>query len=319
MVRLIDDLLDLSRVSRGKIELRRERVELATVLHNAIETSRPLIEAAGHELTVTLPPARVWLEADPTRLAQVVANLLNNAAKYTKEGGHIWLTAEQAGGEAVIRVRDTGVGIPAEMLPRIFEMFAQVGTSLERSQGGLGIGLTLVKSLVEMHQGTVEARSEGPGKGSEFVVRLPVAEEQLGIQPRRPAADGPAAPGTARRILVVDDNVDAAESLALLLQLKGHDTRLAHDGHGALEAAQAYRPDVVLLDIGLPGLNGFEVARRFRQLPELRDVFLVALTGWGQEEDRRRGQEAGFDHHLTKPADPAAIEKLLASLRPPKP
>jgi signal transduction histidine kinase/ActR/RegA family two-component response regulator len=320
MVRLIDDLLDLSRISRGKIELRRERVELVTVLQNAIETSRPLIEAATHELVVTLPPARVWLEADPTRLAQVVANLLNNAAKYTREGGHIWLTAEQAGGQAVIRVRDSGIGIPPEMLPRIFEMFAQVDCSLERSLGGLGIGLTLVRALVKMHGGTVEAHSEGSGRGSEFVVRLPTAAERLGIPaPKKGLAEGMAPAAHARRILLVDDNVDAAQSLGLLLRMLGHDTCLVHDGAGALEAARAYRPDLVLLDIGLPGMNGYEIARRMRQQPGLRDVTLVAITGWGQEEDRRRGKEAGFDHHLTKPADLAAIDKLLASLSQPRP
>jgi signal transduction histidine kinase len=323
MVRLIDDLLDLSRISRGKIELRRERVELATVLQNALETSRPLIEAAGHELTVALPPGRVWLEADATRLAQVVANLLNNAAKYTKPGGRIWLTAEQAGGQAVIRVRDTGIGLPPEMLPHVFEMFAQGETSLARSQGGLGIGLTLVKSLVEMHQGTVEAHSAGPGRGSEFVVRLPALEDD-GAMGRR--FDGvreghPVTPSKRHpvRILVVDDNVDAARSLGLLLTMQGHETALAHDGAGALEAARTFRPQLVLLDIEMPGMSGYEVARRFRQQPDWRDVVLVALTGWGQPDDLRRCREAGFDQHLTKPAESGAIEKLLAELGPPAP
>jgi PAS domain S-box-containing protein len=320
MVRLIDDLLDLSRISRGKIQLRKELVELATVLHNAIETSRPLIEAARHDLAVTLPPTRIWLDADPTRLAQVVANLLNNAAKYTREGGRIWLSAGQEGDTAIIRVRDNGIGIPREMLPRIFDMFAQVDTALGRSQGGLGIGLTLVRSLVEMHHGTVEAQSEGAGKGSEFIVRLPVAAERLSIHPAQPQEGGLYTPqGAARRILVVDDNVDAAQSLGILLKMMGHDTALAHDGASALEVAEAYRPDLVLLDIGLPRLNGYEVARRLRQQPGLRDVVLVAVSGWGQEEDRRRGREAGFDFHLTKPVDPVALKKLLASLPAPKP
>jgi PAS domain S-box-containing protein len=316
MVRLIDDLLDLSRISQGKIQLRKELVELGTVLHSAIETARPLIQAAGHELSVQLPPTRMWLDADPTRLAQVIGNLLNNAAKYTKEGGHIALIAEHDGSQAVLRVRDDGIGIPADMLPRIFDMFAQVDTAIGRSQGGLGIGLTLVRSLVDMHGGTVQAASDGPGKGSEFVVRLPVATERLGIQAaaRRPTETE--RPEKARRILVVDDNVDGAQSLSAMLKLMGHDTALAHDGISALETAYSYRPDMVLLDIGLPRLNGYEVARRLRQEPQLRDVVLVAVTGWGQEEDRRRSREAGFDHHLTKPPDPAAIAQLLASLRP---
>lgn len=315
MVHLIDDLLDLSRVSRGKIQLRKERIELGTLLQNAIETSRPLIQAARHEFTVQLPPNRIWLEADATRIAQVVGNLLNNSAKYTKEGGHIWLTAEQSGHEAVIRVRDNGIGIPPAMLPRIFDMFAQVETALGRSQGGLGIGLTLVKSLVEMHGGKVEAHSAGPDRGSEFIIRLPMATTNLGsARPKRRDTDVPNRPRQARRILVVDDNVDGAQSLGLVLRMLGHSTALAHDGQMALEVAQSYRPDLILLDIGLPGLNGYEVAERLRQLPDFRDVVLVAVTGWGQEEDRRRSKEAGFDHHLTKPADPAVIEQFLKSL-----
>jgi signal transduction histidine kinase/CheY-like chemotaxis protein len=316
MVRLIDDLLDLSRISRGKIELRRESVELATVLHNAIETSRPLIQAAGHELSVELPPTRVWLNADPTRMAQVVANLLNNAAKYTHEPGHIWLSAAQEGDTAVIRVRDSGIGIPRDMLPRIFDMFVQIDAATGLAQGGLGIGLTLVKTLVVMHQGTVEARSEGPGKGSEFIVRLPMITESLGIQSPKQKDGLPSVRSPARRVLVVDDNVNAAQSLVLFLKMMGHDTALAHDGPSALEVARSYRPELVLLDIGLPGLNGYEVARRLRQQPGLCDAVLVAITGWGQDEDRRRGKEAGFDYHLTKPADPAALKGLLASLPP---
>jgi PAS domain S-box-containing protein len=317
MVRLVDDLLDLSRVSRGKIELRKERVELASVLHSAIETSRPLIEAARHELEVTLPPARVWLDADPIRLAQVVANLLNNAAKYTREGGSIRLIAEQEGGEVAIHIQDTGIGIPAELLPRIFDMFAQADTSIERAQSGLGIGLTLVKRLVEMHGGTVAAHSAGPGQGSEFLVRLPVTTERLGIQaPKDPPADRPAMPSESFRILIVDDNVDAAASLSLLLKMLGHATAIANDGAGGLEVARVFRPDVVLLDIGLPGLNGYEVARRLRQQPGLRDAVIVAITGWGQEEDRRRGREAGFDHHLTKPVDLDSLQGILAGIHP---
>jgi CheY-like chemotaxis protein len=245
----------------------------------------------------------------------VVGNLLSNAAKYTREGGHIALTAEQDGSEAVIRVRDDGIGIPAHMLPRIFEMFTQVDSAIERSQGGLGIGLTLVKSLVEMHCGKVEAHSAGPGKGSEFVVRLPVGVESLGIRPlSKEEMEGRGQAATSRRVLVVDDNVDAALSLSLLLRMMGHQTALAHDGVGALDLAKSYQPDLMLLDIGLPGINGYELARRIRLQPEFRDVVLVAVTGWGQDDDRRRSKEAGFDHHLTKPPDPAAIGRLLDSL-----
>jgi signal transduction histidine kinase/CheY-like chemotaxis protein len=288
MVRLVDDLLDVSRITRGKIELRKERVELAAVVASAVETSRPLIEASGHELTVTLPPEPIPLDADLTRLAQTFSNLLNNAARYTEQGGHIWLTAERHGGEVMVKVRDTGLGIPADMLPKIFEMFTQVDRSLERSQGGLGIGLTLVKRLVEMHGGSVEARSDGPGKGSEFTVRLPVAVASASQQPQPSKGEGEktAAPAK-RRILVVDDNVDAAASLSMMFGIMGMEVRTAYDGLEAVEAAAAFNPDVVLLDIGLPKLNGYEAARRIREQPWGKDMVLVAVTGWGQEEDRR--------------------------------
>ncbi len=314
MVRLIDDLLDVSRITRGKLPLRRERVDLASVVQSAVEGSRPLIETSAHRLTVSLPPEPIYLDADPTRLAQVFANLLTNAAKYTDKAGHIWLTAGRHEGEVVVSVRDTGIGIAAEHLPRLFEMFSQVAPALERSQGGLGIGLSLVKGLVEMHGGRIEARSEGPGKGSEFVVRLPVAGDVPAPETPAPGSGERATARPRRRILLADDNRDAADSLAMMLRLAGHEVHATHDGQEAVEAAEWFRPDVALLDLGMPRMNGFEAARRIREQPWGRSVILVAITGWGQDEDKRRASEAGFDHHLTKPVDPAALEKLLAGL-----
>lgn len=312
MTRLVDDLLDVSRITRGKIELRKERVELATLLNSAVEASRPLIEKWGHELTVTAPVQPVYLDADLTRLAQVLSNLLNNAAKYMDHGGRIWLTAERQSDFVVIRVKDAGIGIPAEMLPRIFDMFTQVDGSLERSQGGLGIGLTLVQRLVDMHGGAVEARSDGPGKGSEFLVRLPVAAAHKNREASTPDAEK-VAPRKCR-ILVVDDNRDAADSLGMLLRMMGNQVHTAHDGLEAVGAAATFQPDLVLLDIGLPKLNGYEVARRIRKQEGGADMILIALTGWGQEEDRRLSKEAGFDHHMTKPVEFAVLQKLLATL-----
>jgi PAS domain S-box-containing protein len=313
MVRLVDDLLDVSRISRNKLELRREWVELAAVVRSAVETSRPLIEAAAHDLWISLPPEPVLLDADPVRLAQALSNLLNNAAKYSERGGSIELAVERLDGEVVLRVRDKGIGIPADKLPHIFDMFVQVDRSLERSQGGLGIGLTLVKRLIQMHGGTVEAYSDGPGKGSEIVVRLPVLTMPPAVQER--AGDGERA-GTQvrRRILVVDDNRDSADSLTMMLKLRGHEVATAYEGLQAVELVGTFQPDVALLDLGMPGLNGYDAARRIRQQPESRDVVLVALTGWGQEEDKRRSQEAGFDAHLVKPVDLAALETLLDGL-----
>jgi PAS domain S-box-containing protein len=316
MVRLIDDLLDLSRISRGKIQLRKERVELSAAVDAAVESSRPLIDSAGHTLTVALPPEPVVLEADPTRLAQVLANLLNNAAKYTEPGGRINLSAERPGEQVVIRVKDTGVGIPPEALPRIFEMFTQVDRSPGRAQGGLGIGLSLVRGLVELHGGSVSAHSEGPGKGSEFVVRLPALPARTQPPARARAAGGDLpAPGPSRpqRVLVVEDNEDGGNSLAKLLAALGHEVRLARDGPAGLAEAETFAPEVVLLDIGLPGLDGYEVARRLRALPAGRDALLVAMTGWGQEEDRRRAQEAGFNAHLVKPVELKELARLLAA------
>jgi CheY-like chemotaxis protein len=312
MARLIDDLLEVSRVSHRKIELRKQRVELTEIVRAAVETSRPLIEVAGHELRVTLPTSPVLLDADPTRVAQALSNLLNNAAKYTARGGRVWLTAERQGRDAVVTVGDTGIGIPAEMIPRVFAMFAQVDQSMERAQGGLGIGLTLAKRLIEMHGGTLQAHSDGPGKGAEFTVRLPTATTMA------PEAESPSPEDkTARptvRILVVDDNRDSAESLSLLLQTLGNDVRTAHDGLEAVELAKEQQPELVLLDLGLPGLNGYEVAREIRRLPWGKGTVLIALTGWGQEEDRRRSAEAGFDHHLVKPVDTVRLRSILASI-----
>jgi PAS domain S-box-containing protein len=317
LVRLVDDLLDLSRISGGKMELRRKRIDLAGVISAALEASRPLIEAGGHELTVALPTEAFRMNADPTRLAQVFLNLLNNAAKYTPHGGHIWLTVELRKGEAVVRIRDTGVGIAAEMLPRIFELFTQVEESLERSHGGLGIGLALVRRLVEMHGGSVEARSEGLGHGSEFLVRLPGSALPTPEQPIESGNNEEVTAAPKRRILVVDDNRDSATSLGMMLSLMGNDTRTAHDGLAAVEAAAAFRPDVMLLDIGLPKLNGYDVCRRIREQPWGKGMVIVALTGWGQEEDKRRSNEAGFSQHMVKPVDPAALEKLLVELDSP--
>jgi two-component system, chemotaxis family, CheB/CheR fusion protein len=319
MTRLVDDLLDIARIAQGKIQIHKEPVELAAVVARAVETSRPLIDARKHELTVSLPSGPVWLEADPARLAQVLVNLLNNAAKYTEEGGRIWLTAEREKGDAVLRVRDTGVGIPPEVLPNIFDLYHQEERSLERSQGGLGIGLSLVRGLVEMHGGSIAAASPGVGQGSEFTVRVPALAEA----PRGPEGNGkqvPAANGNTRtpfqRLLVVDDNRDSAESLALLLQVQGYEVQTAHDGLAALERARVFRPDVVLLDIGLPRMDGYEVARRLRQEGGHQAV-LVALTGYGTDEDQRRSQAAGFDHHLLKPVELDALHELL--IRPRKP
>jgi PAS domain S-box-containing protein len=312
MVRLVDDLMEVSRITRGKIELRKETVELAAVMHSAIETSRPLIESAGHHLTIELPTGPLLLEADPVRLAQVLANLLNNAAKYTQNGGKIWLSAKRDDANVVISVRDTGTGIPPDALPRVFDLFMQAERTYHRAQGGLGIGLTLVRSLVHLHGGTVEAKSGGLGCGSEFIVSLPLAAEAVDARGAGRRAErrrlGPL------RILVVDDNRDAAASLGMLLEFLGAHVEVANDGPAALEAFRSYRPSVAVLDIGMPGMDGYEVARRARQIPGAAGTTLIALTGWGYEEDRRRSREAGIDHHLIKPVELGVLEELLASL-----
>ncbi len=314
LVRLVDDLLDVSRISQGKLELRKERITLATVVSNALDVCEALVKQQDHELTVTLPEEPVYVDADKTRLAQAVCNLLSNAVKYSDRGSRIWLTVEQQGSVAVIRVKDTGVGIPPPMLPKVFDLFTQIDRTLEKSQGGLGVGLTIVKRLVEMHGGSVEAHSEGYGRGSEFIVRLPVVlsaareqQEDTGDQQVRQTA--------RRRMLVADDNVDSASSLAMMLKLMGHEVCTAHNGVEAVEAAAAFRPDVILLDIGMPKMNGYDACRRIREQPGNGSVVIVALTGWGQDEDKRRSREAGFDGHLVKPVEPATLEKLLAELK----
>lgn len=312
MVRLVDDLMEVSRITRGMIELRKEPISVAAVVRSAVETSRPLIEGARHRLDVRIPVEPLLLEGDPVRLTQVIANLLNNASKYTNEAGRITLSVDAENAQAVITVRDNGAGIPREMLPRVFDLFTQIDHAPGRTQGGLGIGLTLVKRLAEMHGGSVEAHSEGVGKGSEFIVRLPLAKVRSDATPQRAEAFG--AVLSPRQVLVVDDNRDAAESLAMLLRLMGADVRVAFGGPAAIKMLATFHPSAVLLDIGMPGMDGYEVARLIRAEPGLDDVLLIALTGWGQEEDRRRSEKAGFDHHLIKPADVGALETLFLSL-----
>ena len=314
MTRLVDDLLDVSRISRGNIALRREQVDLASAVQHAIEAAQPFCTLMEHALTISLPEQPVYLHADPIRLAQIIGNLLNNACKFTDKGGRIALVVECEADAVTIRVSDSGVGIATEQFPRIFELFTQIDTALERSRGGLGIGLSLVKRLVEMHQGTVQVRSAGINQGSEFVVRLPLPANV----PEQPLTEPVSVqPALGRRILVVDDNRDAATSLAELLQFSGHETHVAYDGLEAVQMAQRLRPDVVLLDIGLPKLNGFEVAHKIRQQPWGKHMVLVALTGWGQDEDRRKSSEAGFNAHLVKPVDPVALMVLLDGMRSP--
>jgi CheY-like chemotaxis protein/two-component sensor histidine kinase len=313
MKRLVDDLMDVSRISRNKLELRKEFAELATVVNRATETSRPLIEAAEQELLVSLPDEPVLIDGDPVRLAQACSNLLNNASKYSEKGGRIWFQAEQTGDEIVVTVRDAGIGIPADKLPSIFDIFMQVDRSLERSQGGLGIGLTLVRQLVQMHGGSVEVCSDGPGHGSEFIVRLPVVIVSKPSGQVKLDHKTSEAPATAR-ILVADDNLDSADSLSMMLEMLGHEVSSAHDGLEALETAKRSKPELIFMDLGMPRMSGYDAARLIRSAPECNGVVLVALTGWGQEEDRRRSLEAGFDHHIVKPIDFAIVEKLLEDL-----
>jgi signal transduction histidine kinase len=320
MSRLIDDLMDVSRINQGKIELRRERVELAAVLRDAIETTRPLIDESGHDLALLLPERKLTLDADPARLAQAFMNLLNNAAKYMDRGGRVEVAVREEDGQVTVTVSDAGIGIAADRLEGVFEMFSQVETALSRSRGGLGIGLSLTRRLVEMHGGTVNATSAGLGRGSAFLVRLPLVADAPAVSddggsgPASETEPAPAATAGTLRILVADDNEDAADTLAMLLEVLGHSVELAHDGEAAVAAASAFDPQLVLLDIGMPKLNGYEACRKIRELPGGAAMTLVAITGWGQPEDRRRSREAGFDQHLVKPVDPGALADLVAKI-----
>ncbi len=312
LTRLIDDLLDVTRITQGKIDLRLEHLEVSVILHRAVETVMPLIEERRHGLSVRLPDHPIWLSGDPVRLEQVVTNLLSNAARYTDPGGRIWVTAAQRQGRAIVRVRDSGIGIPPEAQSRIFELFSQVGPPGHRGQGGLGVGLTLVRRLVQMHGGDVSVVSAGTGRGSEFVVELPTIEAPAIAGQTSP--EHQEAPERVFRVLIVDDNIDMADSLDMLLKLRGYDTRTAHEAEGALATVREFTPHVVLLDLGLPGASGLEVAARIRAGGALPQPVLVAMTGYGQEEDRRRTHDAGFDHHLVKPISPEALEGLLQVL-----
>ncbi len=312
LVHLVDDLLEVSRISTGRIHLQREHLDMRAIVERGVETARPLIEQRQHTLHVRLAPSPISIDGDATRLEQVVVNLLNNAAKFTEDGGDIWLSLRQEETEAVLRVRDSGVGIDPELLPQIFTLFTQAERYLARSQGGLGIGLALVHRLVEMHGGRVDA-SSALGKGSEFVVHLPAYLAASSILPSLRTEEA-AHPGPSLRMLVVDDNVDTADSLTLLLKALGHDVRTAYDGPTALEGAIQYKPNMMLLDVGLPGVDGYEVAEQVRHQPGLQNVVLVAITGYGKESDRLRAHEAGFDHHLVKPADFETLQHILLSV-----
>jgi signal transduction histidine kinase/CheY-like chemotaxis protein len=336
LVHLVDDLLDISRISRGSIELREERIDILEAVESAIETSRPVIDANGHHLTVDKPAEPIAVEGDMTRLAQVIGNLLDNAAKYTPRGGRIDLTVRREGAEIVVRVRDSGVGIPPAVLPRVFEMFTRVGKPVDRPPHGLGIGLALVRQLVELHGGSIEVHSPPPQangsdaageplSGTEFAVRLPALDlagtetgpTPLVAPPVDKVAVGERAGTTAPRlrVLIADDNIDAAELLGMLLEEMGHEIRAAHDGRQALDVARGFRPDVAILDIGMPEMTGYDVARAIRSEPWGSEIVLIALTGWGQAEDRARAKDQGFDHHLVKPVAPDRLEKVLASVR----
>lgn len=316
MVRLVDDLLDISRITKGKLRLTKERVELRVVLNHAAESVRPFMDARKHEFSISLPTAPIWVDADPARMEQVIVNLLNNAAKYTDTGGLIRMSVNRDGDEAVIRVRDNGVGITPELLPQIFELFTQVDGSLGRSYGGLGIGLALARNLVEMHDGRLQASSAGLGKGCEFTIKLPTLSESKAheahtvLQPGEPT-------GRPLQVLVVEDNVDAGDSLSLLLRLYGHEVHLARTGPTALELASTFRPDVVLLDIGLPGMDGYQVARHLRERPEFENVVMCALTGYTPSEaDRHRQLVHGFDHYYVKPVDLDTLLELFKTIAP---
>ena len=316
MVRLIDDLLDVSRITRGKLELKRERTTLNAIIAAAVEASRPLIERNQHTLHVDVKDTSICFDADVTRIGQVISNLLNNSANYTAPGGRIELSVERSGEHAVIRVKDNGSGIPREHLRGVFEMFSQVNRALDRSQGGLGIGLALVRSLVEMHGGSVEADSPGPGLGSVFTVRLPIVDGAVAAIDEH--SHTPLARDAATRILIVDDNEDAAELLALTLETSGYTTTSVHDGAAALKTTDSWQPDVIVLDIGLPGMSGYEVARELRRRQGPRPLWLIALTGWGSHADKQQARDAGFDVHLTKPVDTRTLQEAIARRAPPE-
>jgi signal transduction histidine kinase len=312
MTRMVDDLLDVSRITRGKIELRKEIVDVATVLTRAVEAVSPMLKENRHKFSVTLPSTPLRVNVDPTRFEQIVTNLLQNAIKYTDAGGHVCLTARRKDDQLEMTIKDNGIGIASDLLSHVFEPFVQSRQQSNRSQSGLGIGLALVRNLVEMHQGSVHAASAGVGQGSEFTVLLPLAPPEEAKSGDADSGLKPSKNHSSRRhILVVDDNVDAADSMAMLLELQGHEVRVAHDGHAALAAVKTAAPEIIFLDIGMPGMNGYEVARTLRQHSELGKLVLIAMTGWGQDVDRRRSQEAGFDHHLVKPADPQMLQGLL--------
>jgi two-component system CheB/CheR fusion protein len=316
LTRMVDELLEVSRISRGKLQLQKETVDIATVVQRAVESIRPVIDAHGHDLQVTLPSQPLRLQGDPARLEQIISNLLNNAAKASERRGLITVTVSREDGQMVLRVRDNGVGIPPEALPHLFDVLGAGDHLVDHPASGLRIGLALVRGLAELHGGTVQASSRGPGQGSEFVVRLPALPMLVHEKPPVPAEPVPASSSVSARlrVLVVDDNRDAAETIGMLVQLWKYDVRMAHDGPAAVAAAQLYHPDVVLLDIGLPGMNGYQVAQTLRQQPSLDGVVLVAVTGYGQEDDRRRSRQAGFDYHMVKPVDPLALKSLLGGV-----
>jgi CheY-like chemotaxis protein/two-component sensor histidine kinase len=312
LARLLEDLLDVGRITSGKLGLRRERITLASIVTAAIEAARPALAISNLILKTVVSSEQVWLDADPARLSQVLTNLLDNSAKFTPLGGEITLQASRLADQAVIRVRDSGIGIPADALPYIFDMFHQVERPA-RSDGGLGIGLALAKRLVEMHQGTIEAFSDGEGKGAEFVLRLP-AEPDETLEERAHTTEGVLVTGRRLKVLVVDDNVDLVEMLSLVVDSAGHEVQKAFDGSSAVAVARSYQPDVVLLDLGLPSMSGIEVARELRRDPSTANALLVALTGWGQPEDREKTREAGFRFHLTKPTEPEELQQLLDAI-----
>jgi PAS domain S-box-containing protein len=311
LVHLVDDLLDVSRIITGKMAYNKEPIELMGVMNRAVEEVQPIVDAHGHELTLSVPGRPIIVDGDAFRLSQVISNLLRNAVKYSDKPSKIWLTVERQGETAVIRIKDEGIGIAADVLPKIFNLFVQADNSLARSQGGLGIGLTVVKRVVEMHGGLVTAESEGIGKGSEFTIRLPISHASAPLSKAAPTSSAHAGP--KRRILVVDDNVDAAMTVSTLLKTWGHEVHSVHTGVRAIEEVQNFRPEIVLLDIGLPGMSGYDVARQLRSEPSSKGVIIAALTGYGQESDRQRAFEAGFDYHLTKPPDPNLLASLLIS------